>query len=108
MPIWDIRSSVRRRTKTCTRAALRLRWRNPPTPLVREALEALSLRPRGFHEFPPDKGGKGGSIPDNKSLAEKTRQNRKNPTPAEPMCWIEVLQNNPPRSRTVSMRRITT
>ncbi len=113
MPIWDIRSGVRRRTKTCTRAALRLRWYNPPTPLVRgalevlslgpcglqkfplirETLETLSLSPCGFQKFPPDKGGKGGSIPDNKSLAEKARQNRKNPTPAEPMCCIEVLLN---------------
>ena len=89
-------------------SGLRLRWRNPPTPLVRGALEVLSLSPCGLHKFPPDKGGKGGSIPDNKPLAEKARQNRKNPTPAEPMGWIEVPQNKPPRSRTISTGRITT
>jgi hypothetical protein len=92
MPIWHIRSRVRRRTKTYTRAALRLHWRNPPTPLVRGALEVLSLSPCGLQKFPPDKGGKGGSIPDNKARSEKAPQNRKNPTPEEPMCWIEALQ----------------
>ena len=107
MPIWDIRSRVRRRTKTCTRAALRLRCRNPPAPLIRGALEGLSLSPCGLQKFPPDKGGKGGSIPDNKSLAEKARQNRKNPTPAEPMGWRGPAKQTP-RSRTISMRRITT
>ena len=94
MPIWHIRSSARRRTKTYTRAALRLHWRNPPTPLVRGALEVLSLSPCGFQKFPPDKGARGGSIPDNKSLAEKARQNRKNPTPAEPMGWTRACKTN--------------
>ena len=43
--------------------------------------------------FPPDKGGEGGYIPYNKSLTEKARQNRTNPTPAERKLWFEVLQN---------------
>ena len=43
-------------------------------------------------QFPPDKGGKGGYIPYNKNLTQKTRKNRKNPTPAEQKLWHEVLQ----------------
>ena len=43
--------------------------------------------------FPPDKGGKGGYIPYNKTLTEKARKNRKNPTPAEQKLWHEVLQS---------------
>ncbi len=48
---------------------------------------------RGLHDYPPDKGGKGGYIPYNKSLTEKARQNRKNPTPAERRLWFEVLRH---------------
>ena len=48
---------------------------------------------RGFQKIPPDKGGEGGYIPYNKSLTEKARQNRTNPTPAERKLWFEVLQN---------------
>ena len=107
MPIWDIRSRVRRRTKTCTRAALRLRCRNPPTPLVRGAMEGLSLSPCGLQKFPPDKGGKGGFIPDNESLAEKARQNRKNPTPPQNPWAGRGPAKQTPRARTISMRRIT-
>ena len=44
-------------------------------------------------QFPPDKGGKGGYIPYNKTLTEKARKNRKNPTPAEQKLWHEVLQS---------------
>ena len=44
-------------------------------------------------QFPPDKGGKGGYIPYNKTLTEKARKNRKNPTPAEQKLWYEVLQS---------------
>ena len=47
----------------------------------------------GHQDFPPDKGGKGGYVPYNKSLTEKARQNRKNPTPAERKLWFEVLQH---------------
>ena len=47
----------------------------------------------GFQKIPPDKGGKGGYIPYNKSLTEKARQNRKNPTPAERKLWFEVLRH---------------
>ena len=49
--------------------------------------------------FPPDKGGPRGVenemdyIPYNKSLTEKARQNRKNPSAAENKLWHEVLQN---------------
>ena len=43
-------------------------------------------------QFPPDKGGKGGYIY-NKTLTEKARKNRKNPTPAEQKLWHEVLQS---------------
>ena len=43
--------------------------------------------------YPPDKGGKGGSLPYNPTLTEKARENRKNPTPAEQKLWFEVLQN---------------
>lgn len=47
---------------------------------------------------PPDKGGRGvggqgGFIPYDKALTDKTRENRKNPTPAEKRLWFEVLQN---------------
>ena len=54
------------------------------------------------HSYPPDKGGKGGSfhsaskggyIPYNKTLTQKARENRKNPTPAEKKLWYEVLGN---------------
>ena len=45
------------------------------------------------HSYPPDKGGKGGYIPYNKTLAQKARENRKNPTPAEKKLWYEVLAN---------------
>ena len=48
---------------------------------------------RGLRVCPPDKGGKGGYIPYNKSLTEKARQSRKNPTPAERKLWFEVLQH---------------
>ena len=44
-------------------------------------------------QFPPDKGGKGGYIPYNKTLTEKARKNRKNPTPVEQKLWYEVLQS---------------
>ena len=44
-------------------------------------------------QFLPDKGGKGGYIPYNKTLTEKARKNRKNPTPAEQKLWHEVLQS---------------
>ena len=47
----------------------------------------------GRKEFPPDKGGKGGYVPYNKSLIEKARQNRNNPTPAERKLWSEVLRH---------------
>lgn len=47
---------------------------------------------RGDAQFPPDKGGKGGYIPYNKTLTEKARTNRKNPTPAEQKLWHEVLR----------------
>ncbi len=43
--------------------------------------------------YPPDKGGKGGYVPYNKSLTEKARENRDNPTSAEQKLWYEVLQN---------------
>ena len=45
------------------------------------------------HSYPPDKGGKGGYIPYNKTLTQKARENRKNPTPAEKKLWYEVLGN---------------
>ena len=54
------------------------------------------------HSYPPDKGGKGGLlhssgkggyIPYNKTLTQKARENRKNPTPAEKKLWYEVLAN---------------
>ena len=58
-------------------------------------MEGLSLSPCGLQKFPPDKGGKGGFIPDNESLAEKARQNRKNPTPPpEPMGWTRACKTN--------------
>ena len=44
-------------------------------------------------QFPPDKGGKGGYIPYNKTLTQKARENHKNPTPAEQKLWHEVLQS---------------
>ena len=47
----------------------------------------------GHRDFPPDKGGKGGYVPYNKSLIAKARQNRKHPTPAERKLWFEVMQN---------------
>ena len=56
-------------------------------------MEVVGLTDSGFSRFPPDKGGKGGYVPYNKSLTEKARQNRKNPTPAERKFWSEVLQN---------------
>ena len=43
--------------------------------------------------YPPDKGGKGGYIPYNKTLTQKARENRKNPTSAEKKLWYEVLGN---------------
>ena len=46
-----------------------------------------------IHSYPPDKGGKGGYIPYNKTLTQKARENRKNPTPAEKKLWYEVLGN---------------
>ena len=47
---------------------------------------------------PPDKGGRGvggqgGFISYDKTLTNKARENRKNPTPAERRLWFEVLQN---------------
>ena len=48
---------------------------------------------RSRKNFPPDKGGKGGFISYNRSLTEKARQNRRNPTPAERKLWFEVLQH---------------
>ena len=48
---------------------------------------------RGRQGFPPDKGGKGGYVPYNKSLTEKARQNRKSPTPAERRLWRRVLRH---------------
>jgi very-short-patch-repair endonuclease len=48
---------------------------------------------RGLPGCPPDKGGKGGYVPYNKSLTDKARQNRKNPTPAERKLWFEVLRD---------------
>ena len=45
------------------------------------------------HSYPPDKGGKGGYIPYDKTLTQKARENRKNPTPAEKKLWYEVLAN---------------
>ena len=45
------------------------------------------------HSYPPDKGGKGGYISYNKTLTQKARENRKNPTPAEKKLWYEVLSN---------------
>ena len=47
---------------------------------------------RSRKNFPPDKGGKGGYVPYNRSLTEKARQNRNNPTPAERKLWSEVLR----------------
>ena len=38
------------------------------------------------------KGCKGAYIPYNKSLTRRSRENRKNPTPAEKKLWCEVLQ----------------
>ena len=46
-----------------------------------------------LHSYPPDKGGKGGYIPYNKTLTQKARENRKNPTSAEKKFWYEVLGN---------------
>ena len=48
---------------------------------------------QGRKEFPPDKGGQGGYVPYNKTLTDKARQNRKNPTPAERKLWFEVLRH---------------
>ena len=47
---------------------------------------------RKDQHFPPDKGGKGGYVPYNKTLTQRARQNRKNPTPAEQKLWHKVLQ----------------
>ena len=47
----------------------------------------------GLPDFSPDKGGKGGYVPYNKSLTDKARQNRTNPTPAERKLWFEVLRD---------------
>ena len=55
-------------------------------------ISSLSER-KADRQFPPDKGGKGGYIPYNKTLTEKARKNRKNPTPAEQKLWHEVLQS---------------
>ena len=53
-----------------------------------------SASPRSNHQqSPPDKGGKGGYIPYDKTLTEKARENRKNPTEAEKKLWFEVLGN---------------
>ena len=46
-----------------------------------------------IHSYPHDKGGKGGYIHYNKTLTQKARKNRKNPTPAEKKLWYEVLAN---------------
>ena len=45
------------------------------------------------HSYPPEKGGKGGYISYNKTLKQKARENRKNPTSAEKKLWYEVLAN---------------
>ncbi len=41
----------------------------------------------------PDNEHKGGYVPYNKTLTQKARQNRKNPTPAEQKLWYKVLQS---------------
>ena len=56
-----------------------------------------------LHSYSSDKGGKGGLlhssadkggyIPYNKTLTQKARENRKNPTTAEKKLWYEVLGN---------------
>ena len=51
----------------------------------------IEVKPHITH--PPDKGGKGGYIPYDKSLTPKARENRKTPTPAERKLWYEVLQH---------------
>ena len=51
-----------------------------------------SSKRKADQQFHPDKGGKGGYVPYNKTLTEKARKNRKNPTPAEQKLWHEVLQ----------------
>ena len=107
MPIWDIRSRVRRRTKTCTRAALRLRWRNPPTPLVRGALEGLSLSPCGLQKFPPDKGARGVLSPTTNPWPKRRVRTAKTQPPQNPWAGRGPAKQTP-RSRTISMRRITT
>ena len=59
-----------------------------------EGLPMSSPLSRGLStQFPPDKGGKGGYLPYNKTLTKKARENRKNPTPAEKKLWFRVLQN---------------
>ncbi len=42
------------------------------------------------------RGGQGGFIPYDKTLIDKARENRKNPTPAEKRLRFEVLQNRRP------------
>ena len=51
----------------------------------------IEVKPHITH--PPDKGGKGGYIPYDKSLTPKARENRKTPTPAERKLWYEILQH---------------
>ena len=50
-------------------------------------------RRRETQSYPPDKGGKGGYIPYNKTLTQKARENRKNPTAAEKKLWYEILES---------------
>ena len=73
---------------------------NPSTPLIKggkDLATPLDKGGKGGSTLPlPDKGGstaKEGYIPYNKSLTEKARENRKNPTSAEKKLWYEVLQN---------------
>ena len=60
---------------------------------MKHKAKAGSQHPVSGLSYPPDKGGKGGYISYNKTLKQKARKNRKNPTPAEKILWYEVLSN---------------
>ena len=60
---------------------------------MKDKARAGKQQPVRGHSYPPDKGGKGGYIPYNKTLTQKARENRKNPTSAEKKLWYEVLGN---------------